>query len=1506
MFDERLKRGLYDYREEHDACGIGFYANMNNLRSHDIIEKSLEMLRRLDHRGGVGADGITGDGAGIMTEIPFQFFKAHVNLDLPNEGDYAVGLFFSNEKIQGTKHETQFNDYFQSEGLKVIGYRDVPVDVNAVAPHVASTMPHIQQVFIDIRLIETPAKPLYIARKQIEQYAERQDLGLYFTSLSHKTIVYKGWLRSDQIKKLYLDLNHEDYQSKLGLVHSRFSTNTFPSWKRAHPNRLLMHNGEINTIKGNVNWMRARQRQLIQTLFGEEHTKIQNIVDEDGSDSAIVDNALEFLSLAMEPEEAAMLLIPEPWLYNKENDDNVRAFYEFYSYLMEPWDGPTMISFCNGDKIGALTDRNGLRPGRYTITKDNFIVFSSEVGVVDVPEVNVAYKGQLNPGKLLLVDFDSHKVVENNELKARIANQYPYKEWLDNHKVDLNLEGQTYHQPLLNSETLFELQRQFGYTKEDIYKYMAELVKGKKDPIGAMGYDAPLAVLNERPESLFNYFKQLFAQVTNPPIDAYREKIVTSELSYLGGEGNLFHPDETVLDRIQLAKPVLTLTQLDKIKQSKFNVKHLSTLYQDNLKEALERLGEAAIQATRDGHTILVLDDSELIDNDDESKLKEQRYAMPILLAISHIHQLLIREGLRMDTSLVALSGETREVHHVACLLGYGANAVIPYLAQHTIAHLTETHRLEGTVSDNVETYTRVLSEGVIKVMAKMGISTVQSYQGAQIFEAVGLSQEVIDDYFTGTQSKLSGLSIQQIDTENKMRQQRHNEYLDSGSVFQWRQQGQHHVFNPTTIHLLQHACRENDYTQFKTFSNAIHEQRNDHLRDLLEFKAQQSIHISEVESVESIVKRFNTGAMSYGSISEEAHQTLAQAMNKIGGKSNSGEGGENPKRYEIQEDGTVLSSAIKQVASGRFGVTSNYLQHAKELQIKVAQGAKPGEGGQLPGTKVYPWIAETRGSTPGIGLISPPPHHDIYSIEDLGQLIHDLKNANRSADVAVKLVSKTGIGTIASGVAKAFADKIVVSGYDGGTGASPKTSIQHAGLPWELGLAETHQTLKLNHLRSRVRLETDGKLMTGRDVALACALGAEEFGFATAPLVVLGCIMMRVCHNDTCPVGIATQNKDLRALFRGKADHVVNFMHFIAEELREVLASLGIRTVEELVGRTDLLQRSSRIDEQSKAATLDIEKLLDSDDGPNSKEINQNHHLDIGFDLNYLYKDAKQSIEDGKLFKGNYVINNEQRDVGVITGSYITQCHGIKGLPEGTIVAKTHGYAGQSLAAFAPSGLLVQHTGDANDYVGKGLSGGTVVIKAPNKQREREIIAGNVCFYGASKGKAFINGSAGERFCIRNSGVDVVVEGIGDHGLEYMTGGHVVNLGDVGKNFGQGMSGGVCYVFPSNLELFKRKNQLPTLAFERVTHKEEKALLKTMLEEHYRYTQSTKAASILNDFEHVADKVIKVIPKDYELMMQKIELQSRHLPQLDDAKLAAFYDERTTIEQELQPAVIY
>lgn len=1492
------KLGLYDSREEHDACGIGFYANMNNKRTHDIVLKSLEMLRRLDHRGGIGADGVTGDGAGIMTEIPFEYFEEHVDFDLPTEGQYAVGLFFTNEKIAGSKHESPFNAFFEGEGLEVLGYRDVPVDTDAIAPHVAKTMPHIQQVFVSLNDVAHKEKALYLARKQLEHYGNDQELELYFTSLSHKTIVYKGWLRSDQIKSLYRDLSHESYVSKLGLVHSRFSTNTFPSWKRAHPNRLLMHNGEINTIKGNVNWMRARQARLVDTVFGKDKHKIHEIVDEDGSDSAIVDNALEFLSLSMEPERAAMLLIPEPWLYNKSNDANVRAFYEYYSYLMEPWDGPTMISFCNGDKIGALTDRNGLRPGRYTITKDNYIVYSSEVGVVDVPEDNVAYKGQLNPGKLLLVDFNKNKVVENNELKSHIADELPYESWLSQFKVDLDLRNVAYKSSTWDEDTLTRLQKQFVYTKEEMDKYMTELVESKKDPIGAMGYDVPIAALNEEDESLFNYFKQLFAQVTNPPIDAYREKIVTSELSYLGSEGNLLNPTEDALNRIQLSKPVLTEAQLEAIEESRFNVKRLSTVYNKGLEEALEELGDDAIAAVKNGSEIIVLDDSYLV--------SQNGYAIPTLLAVSHIHQLLIRKNLRMDTSIIALSGETREVHHVACLLGYGANAVIPYLAQRTIEQLTLNGRIEGEIEETVQTYTDTLSEGVIKVMAKMGISTVQSYQGAQIFEAVGLAHEVVDKYFTGTKSKLSGISLELIDKENKARQSKLSKYIQPGSTFQWRKQGQYHAFNPTSIHLLQHACRLNDYEQFKAFSNEVNTKRTDHIRHLMEFKKQTPISIDDVEPASEIVHRFNTGAMSYGSISAEAHSTLAEAMNKIGGKSNSGEGGEDPKRYIIDEEGRNHSSAIKQVASGRFGVTSDYLQHAKEIQIKVAQGAKPGEGGQLPGSKVYPWIAEVRGSTPGIGLISPPPHHDIYSIEDLAQLIHDLKNANKEANITVKLVSKTGVGTIAAGVAKAFADKIVISGYDGGTGASPKTSIQHAGVPWEVGLAETHQTLMMNDLRSRVKVETDGKLLTGKDVAYACALGAEEFGFATAPLVVLGCIMMRVCHKDTCPVGIATQNQDLRALFNGRADHVVNFMHFVAEELREILAELGLKSVDELVGRTDLLQRAPHLKDRPKANTMDVEALLYKHDGDRFNKIKQNHHLKEGFDLNYLYPDAQEALEQGKSFKGEYTINNEQRDVGVITGSAITRAHGPEGLPEDTIFAYTEGHAGQSIAAYTPSGLTIHHTGDANDYVGKGLSGGKIIINAPNETREDEIIVGNVCFYGASQGKAFINGRAGERFCIRNSGVQAVVEGIGDHGLEYMTGGRVLVLGDVGKNFGQGMSGGVSYIFPSDVERFKEVNKLDTLDFDFVTVEEERNVIKAMLEEHVKYTNSKKAIEVLNDFDNIADKVVKVIPKDFKLMMQKIDIQKRETPQLDEALLNAFNDKRTHLEPNQQLTAVY
>lgn len=1478
-----FQKGLYDSREEHDACGIGFYANMDNKRSHRIVEKSLEMLRRLDHRGGIGADGITGDGAGIMTEIPYAYFEAHAPFDLPQEGVYAVGMYFANQDISDSAHAHVMADIFKSEGLVLLGFRDVPVDVTCLASHVVETMPKIQQMFIANQNASQFDRALYLARKQIEQYSTKAQLNLYFTSLSRRTIVYKGWLRSDQIKKVYLDLQHEAYVSKFGSVHSRFSTNTFPSWERAHPNRLLMHNGEINTIQGNVNWMRARQRRLIETVFGHEASKVHRILDESGSDSAIVDNALEFLSLAMPPEQAAMLLIPEPWLYNESNDANVRAFYEFYSYLMEPWDGPTMISFCDGDKLGALTDRNGLRPGRYTITQDNEIIFSSEVGVVDVDEADVAYKGQLNPGKLLLVDFNENKVIGNEALKQSIANHYPYQHWLEHERLKLDLESISYEPSTLSDDDAFRQQQRFGYTKEEIDKYLTELVTGGKDPIGAMGYDAPLAVLNHQPESLFNYFKQLFAQVTNPPIDAYREKVVTSELTYLGGEGQLLKPGPDALKRVQLDHPVLTEQQLQYIASEALTTAYFSTGYQQSLKEALNNLGEAVIEAVQQGVEVVVLED--------RTVLEETAYAMPMLLAVSHIHQLLIRHDLRMQTSIVAMSGEMREVHHLACLVGYGANAVVPYLAQKTIAKLTEQGRIQGEVASNVARLNTTFSEGLIKVMAKMGISTVQSYHGAQIFEAIGLSDEVIDTYFPGTPSKLSGISIDTIDVENRRRQSFDKAHLDPGSTFQWRQQGQYHTFNPMTIQLLQHACRDNDYAKFKQFSEIANHHTTSHLRDLFAFKTRQSISLNEVEPITEIVKRFKTGAMSYGSISQEAHQTLAAAMNRIGGKSNSGEGGEALERYELSAEGSDYKSAIKQVASGRFGVTSYYLQHAKEIQIKVAQGAKPGEGGQLPGTKVYPWIAEVRGSTPGIGLISPPPHHDIYSIEDLAQLIHDLKNVNRQADITVKLVSKSGVGTIAAGVAKACADKIVISGYDGGTGASPKTSIQHAGLPWELGLAETHQTLMLNGLRSRVRLETDGKLLTGRDIAYAAMLGAEEFGFATAPLVALGCVMMRVCHKDTCPVGIATQNGDLRALFTGKADHVVNYMHFVAQELREILATLGLRTVDELVGRTDLLEASQAMRHHPKARELNVAKLLHQNEGERTKQIEQQHGLDHGFDLTMLWPAAKQAILAGTPFKGTFKICNEQRNVGVITGSEITQRYGLGGLPPNTIMAYTTGHAGQSLGAWMPRGLTVHHTGDANDYVGKGLSGGQVIVNAPNEAREDEIIVGNVCFYGATSGTAYINGRAGERFCIRNSGAHVVVEGIGDHGLEYMTGGRVVILGDVGNNFGQGMSGGVSYIFPTCVDEFKTTHFLEPLDFDEVTDAKECDMLKQMLMKHVHYTQSQKAQHILDDFEKHVTQCVKVIPKDYKQMMHKIyhfERQQEH----KDALLSAFNDQ--------------
>ncbi|MFC2947020.1 glutamate synthase large subunit [Virgibacillus sediminis] len=1494
-------QGLYRPEFEHDACGIGLYAEMNGKQTHEIVQKGLEMLCRLDHRGGQGSDPLTGDGAGLMVQLPDQYFRKVLDdMELPEKGRYGVGMIFFSQDDKGREEmEETINAFIEQEGQTVLGWRTVPVNPEVLGEEGRKSCPTVRQVFIgaDASIKEEIAfeRKLYIIRKQAENAAREREERFYFTSLSTQTIVYKGLLTPEQVDAFYVDLQDEDFVSAFSLVHSRFSTNTFPSWERAHPNRYLMHNGEINTLTGNVNWMRAREEQLVSEAFGDDLDKVFPILDPDGSDSSILDNALEFFVLAgRRPAHAAMMMIPEPWVKNPHMSKEKKAFYEYHSTLMEPWDGPTAISFTDGRQIGAILDRNGLRPARYYVTKDDYLIFSSEVGVVDVEEENILYKDRLSPGKMLLLDLEEGRIISDEEIKNEMAGEKPYQEWLDNQLIEVEKEVEDKaEQPF---EDLLKRQKAFGYTYEDVQKYLVPMVSEKKDPIGAMGNDVPLAVLSDRPQSLFSYFKQLFAQVTNPPIDAYREQLVTSTMTLLGAEGNILHPDEANCRRLKLDTPVLSNQQLNQLKQDYyqgFRSETIPALFQSDLEEALEKLFQTAEEAIERGVSLLILSDKDM---------DARSTAIPSLLAVSALHQHLIRKGTRTKVSIIAESGEAREVHHFAALIGYGADAVHPYLAYATIHQAINEQMLHESYPEAVENYIHGITEGVVKVMSKMGISTVQSYRGAQIFEAVGISKDVIDRYFTGTASQIGGIGLETIAEEARKRHQQAyaddvDGTLDSGSDFQWRKTGEHHAFNPTTIHKLQWACRRGDYDLFKEYSKAANEERLSFLRNLFSFrKKEQALPLEEVESADSIVKRFKTGAMSFGSLSQEAHEALAVAMNRIGGKSNSGEGGEDPKRFIPDANGDLRRSSIKQIASGRFGVNSHYLVNADELQIKMAQGAKPGEGGQLPGTKVYPWVAEVRGSTPGVGLISPPPHHDIYSIEDLAQLIHDLKNANRDARISVKLVAKAGIGTIAAGVAKGSADVISVSGYDGGTGASPKTSIKHTGLPWELGLSETHQTLMLNGLRDRVVLETDGKLMTGKDVVMAALLGAEEYGFATAPLVVLGCVMMRLCHVDTCPVGVATQNPDLRKKFMGDPDHVVNFMYYIAEEVREIMAELGFRTMDEMVGRTDVLEVSDRAKNHWKAGSLDLSTILFQAEGPRTHKTSQDHKLEESLDMRELLPAVQEAIENQERVDLALEITNTDRVTGTIVGSEISKRYHAEGLPEDTITLRFHGSAGQSFGAYVPKGMSMLLTGDANDYVGKGLSGGKIVVNSPEQARPYEsdnVIIGNVAFYGATDGEAYINGYAGERFAVRNSGADLVVEGIGDHGCEYMTGGRVVVLGNVGKNFAAGMSGGTAYVLADDSAEFQTLCNTEMIEFEQLEAAEEIEEVKEMISRHHAYTDSQKASLVLDNWEEVQQKFVKVIPKDYKAMLARIEVYKKQGLKEEEAAMHAFQEKK-------------
>jgi glutamate synthase (ferredoxin) len=1491
------KQGLYDPQFEHDACGVGFVCQMKGKRSHDIIQQALTILVNLDHRGACGCEVNTGDGAGILLQLPHGFLakvagEAGIK-ELPKPGHYGVGmLYVSPDAKVRAETERTLTEIAQSQGLTVLGWRTVPTTNASLGQTAIKSEPCVRQMFVgrpaNLATDQEFERKLFIISKQAhkELRISGKDAFYYACSFSCRTIIYKGMLMPEQVGKYFPDLNNPAMDTALALVHSRFSTNTFPSWERAHPYHYIAHNGEINTLKGNVNWMKAREPLLESPLFGKDIEKLKPIVNTNGSDSAQFDNVLELLVMGGRSlPQAMMMMIPEPWNGHESMSEQKKAFYEYQSCLMEPWDGPASVVFTDGTMIGATLDRNGLRPSRFYVTKDDLVIMASEAGVLPVPPENVASKGRLQPGRMFLVDMEKGRIVADEEIKQQIANEKPYRQWLDGNLIKLDKIPKSKEVPTTDHETILQRQLAFGYTFEDQRKLLLPMAKDGVEAMGSMGTDIPLAVLSNKSKLLYDYFKQLFAQVTNPPIDCIREEIVTSSVTTIGPERNLLDPKPESCHLIELTTPILTNEELAKLRdvtQGQFRSVTIPTLFDPKkgakgLEDAMNEVCRQASLHIEAGVNIIILSDR---------GVDRSNAAIPPLLAVAGLHHYLIREGKRTKVGLVLESGEPREVHHFCTLIGYGCAAINPYLAFETLDDMISEKLLEGVDHYAAcKNYVKAATKGIVKVASKIGISTIQSYLGAQIFECVGLQQTVVDKYFTGTATRIEGSDLAGIAAETISRHAlafpervEHAQTLEVGGDYQWRNEGEGHLFSPQVIHSLQKAVRTGNYEMFKTYSKLVNEQMEQifTLRGLLQLKTGKSVPIDEVESVDEILKRFKSGAMSYGSISQEAHETLAIAMNRIGGKSNTGEGGEDPDRFTwTNERGDSKNSAIKQVASGRFGVTSLYLTQARELQIKMAQGAKPGEGGQLPGGKVYPWIAKVRHSTPGVGLISPPPHHDIYSIEDLSELIHDLKNANRAARVCVKLVSEVGVGTIAAGVAKAHADVVLISGFDGGTGASPQTSIKHAGLPWELGLAETHQTLLLNNLRSRIVVETDGQLKTGRDVIIAALLGAEEFGFATAPLVSLGCIMMRVCHLNTCPVGVATQDPELRKNFTGEPEHAVHFMRFIAQEVRELMAQLGFRKLTDMVGRTDMLEARHAV-EHWKAKGIDLSKLLYSPKvGPEVGRFcteTQDHGLDKSLDLTEILEKCRPAIDSGKKVTLNLAIKNTHRVVGTILGNEITKKHW-EGLPEGTIQLNFKGSAGQSLGAFVPPGVTITLEGDANDYVGKGLSGGKIIIKPDAKATfpaEDNIIIGNVALYGATSGELFIRGIAGERFAVRNSGVTTVVEGVGDHGCEYMTGGRVVVLGETGRNFAAGMSGGVAYLLDEKGDAAKRCNgQMVGLEKVEGSDLEE---LKSLIERHAQLTGSKKAAKIIADWKNFSTKFIKVMPKDYKRVLQAIE----------------------------------
>ena len=1499
------RQGLYEPSFEHDACGIGTVVNMKGIPSHKVVDDALKIVEKLEHRAGKDASGETGDGVGIMVQISHHFFKnaaADLGITLGGPRDYGVGMFFfPQDTLKRNQAKKMFEVIVKKEGLTFLGWREVPTRPEILGQKALSCMPHISQCLIErpnelAKGLEFDRK-LYVARRVFEQSNDNT----YVCSLSSRTIVYKGMFLVGQLRNFYLDLQSEDYESAIAMVHSRFSTNTNPSWERAHPNRFILHNGEINTIRGNADRMLAREETMFSKVMADDMDKVLPVINNSGSDSAMLDNTLEFLVMnGMELPLAVMITIPEPWRNDKNMSRAKKDLYRYYATMMEPWDGPASILFSDGDTVGAVLDRNGLRPSRYYITADDTLIVSSEVGVLDIPPEKIIRKSRLQPGKMLLVDTVAGRMISDEECKEYFASRQPYGEWLDQNLVPLkNLTIPNKRVEHYSQEERDRLYKAFGYTYEDIKNAVLPMAKTGGEPTSAMGHDTPLAVLSENHQPLFNYFKQLFAQVTNPPIDAIREEIVTDTAVYVGTDGNLLEEKAENCTMLQIQNPILTSVDLMKIRNMKhegFKVETISILYYKNtpLDRALDHLFVLCDRAYRSGANILILSDR---------GVDENHMAIPSLLAVSAVQHYLIRTKKRTAVSLILESGEPRDVHHFATLLGFGAQAINPYLVQECIAECIDIGILDKDYHTAIHDYNHAILHGIVKTASKMGISTIQSYQASQIFEAVGVCKDVIDKYFTNTTSRVGGIGLTEI---GEGVEYRHNQAFDplglavdttlnSTGMHKLRsgKDGEDHMYSPETIIALRDATQTGSYAKFKEYTHMVDDESRPHtLRGLLEFVFDENggIPIDEVEPASEIVKRFKTGAMSYGSISQEAHECMAIAMNRLGGKSNTGEGGEMPERLESDR-----CSAIKQVASGRFGVTSEYLVSAQEIQIKMAQGAKPGEGGHLPGKKVYPWIAKTRHSTPGVSLISPPPHHDIYSIEDLAQLIYDLKNANRQARISVKLVSEAGVGTIAAGVAKAGAQVVLISGYDGGTGAAPASSIHNAGLPWELGLTEAHQTLIQNGLRQRVVLETDGKLMSGRDVAIACILGAEEFGFATAPLVTMGCLMMRVCNLDTCPVGVATQNPELRKRFCGKPEYVMNFMLFIAEELREIMARLGVRTINELVGRTDLIRVREKM-VTHRAAMVDMSRILNKDTNTSSALHFEPEHiydfkLEETLDESVFLKKFAKALKTGEKKQIELQISSTNRTLGTIFGSEITRKFKST-LEDDTFVIKCYGGGGQSFGAFIPKGETLELEGDSNDYFGKGLSGGKLIVYPPRNssfKAEENIIIGNVALYGATSGSAFINGIAGERFCVRNSGANAVVEGVGDHGCEYMTGGRVVVLGPTGKNFAAGMSGGIAYVLDEHHDFYMRLNK-EMVMMTAVTEKHDILEMKELIEAHVAATGSPLARRILDDFDSYVPKFKKIIPNDYSRMISAIAQFEEKGMTREQAEIEAFY----------------